>query len=135
LTKTKNDLENEVELKSNAIRKRDEDIIEKEREVSDAIDESDRLRLEIDTLQQQHNEAMVEDKEMSDKIKKLEVDLAEQENTIMNLRKKQTMTGEEIDEKLGKITKGQEKKIDDLSAKFEFLADTLMKVLKSQEKK
>jgi hypothetical protein len=52
------------------------------------------------------------------------------------------MTREEIEEELGKITKGQEKKLDDQTAmikqqneKIDFLADTLMKVLKSQEKK
>jgi hypothetical protein len=85
---------------------------------------------------------MVEDKEMSKKIEILEDELVEKENTIMNLRKKNTMTREEIEEELGKITKGQEKKLDDQTAmikqqneKIDFLADTLMKVLKSQEKK
>ena len=67
LTRKKNDIENEVELKSNIIRKRDKEIVEKEREVWDAIQESNRLRLKIDTLQQQHSEAIVEDKEMSKK--------------------------------------------------------------------
>ena len=62
LTRTKNDLENEVELKSNVIRKRDKEIVEKEREVWEAIEESNRLRLKIDTLKQQYSEAMVEDK-------------------------------------------------------------------------
>ena len=88
LTRKKNDIENEVELKSNVIRERDKEIVEKEREVWDAIEESNRLRLKIDTLQQQHSEAMVEDKEMSKKIEILEDELAEKENTIMNLRKK-----------------------------------------------
>jgi regulator of replication initiation timing len=55
--------------KSNVIRKRDKEIVEKEREVWDAIQESNRLRLKIDTLQQQHSEAIVEDKEMSKKLK------------------------------------------------------------------
>jgi chromosome segregation ATPase len=142
LTRKKNDIENEVELKSNVIRKRDKEILEKEREVWDAIEESNRLRLKLDTLQQQHSETMVEDKEMSKKIEILEDELVEKENTIMNLRKKNTMTREEIEEELGKITKGQEKKLDDQTAmikqqneKIDFLADTLMKVLKSQEKK
>jgi chromosome segregation ATPase len=142
LTRKKNDIENEVELKSNVIRKRDKEIVEKEREVWDAIEESNRLRLKLNTLQQQHSETMVEDKEMSKKIEILEDELVEKENTIMNLRKKNTMTREEIEEELGKITKGQEKKLDDQTAmikqqteKIDFLADTLMKVLKSQEKK
>jgi hypothetical protein len=55
---------------------------------------------------------MVEDKEMSKKIEILEDELAEKENTIMNLRRNKTMTREEIEEELGKITKGQEKKLD-----------------------
>jgi coproporphyrinogen III oxidase-like Fe-S oxidoreductase len=110
--------------------------------VWDAIEESNHLHLKIDTLQQQYSKAMVEDKEMSKKIEILEDELVEKENTIMNLRKKNTMTREEIEEELGKITKGQEKKLDDQTAmikqqneKIDFLADTLMKVLKSQEKK
>ena len=142
LTRKKNDIENEVELKSNVIRKRDKEIVEKEREVWDAIEESNRLRLKLDTLQQQHSETMVEDKEMSKKFEILEDELVEKENTIMNLRKKNTMTREEKEEEFGKITKGQEKKLDDQTAmikqqneKIDFLADTLMKVLKSQEKK
>jgi predicted nucleic acid-binding Zn-ribbon protein len=110
--------------------------------VWDAIEESNHLHLKIDTLQQQYSKAMVEDKEMSKKIEILEDELVEKENTIMNLRKKNTMTREEIEEELEKITKGQEKKLDDQTAmikqqneKIDFLADTLMKVLKSQEKK
>jgi DNA-directed RNA polymerase specialized sigma subunit len=75
--------------------------------VCDAIEERIRLRLKIDTLQQQHSKAMVEDKEMSKKIEILEDELAEKENTIMNLRRNKTMTREEIEEELGKITKGQ----------------------------
>jgi hypothetical protein len=43
LTRKKNDIENEVELKSNIIRKRDKEIVEKEREVWDAIEESNRM--------------------------------------------------------------------------------------------
>jgi hypothetical protein len=43
--------------------------------VWDAIQESNRLRLKSDTLQQQHSEAMVEDKEMSKKIEILEDDI------------------------------------------------------------
>jgi regulator of replication initiation timing len=77
-------IENEVELKSNIIRKRDKEIVEKEREVWDAIEESNRLRLKLDTLQQQHSETMVEDKEMSKKIEILEDELIEKENAIMN---------------------------------------------------
>jgi chromosome segregation ATPase len=107
LTIKKKDLENEVEVRSNAIRKRDEEIAQKEREVREAIKESDRLRLEIDTLQ-----AMGKNKE----IEKLEEELAEQENTIMNLRKNKTMTREEIEEEFGNITKVQERKLDDLKA-------------------
>jgi kinesin family protein C1 len=142
LTRTINDLEAAVKHKSNVIRKSDKEIAEKEREVREAIEESNRLRLKIDTLQQQHSETMVEDKEMSMKIEILEDELVEKENAIMNLRKKNTMTREEIEEELGKITKGQEKKLDDQTAmlkqqneKIDFLADALMKVLKSQEKK
>jgi chromosome segregation ATPase len=82
LTRNKNDLENDVEHKSNVIRKRDKQIVEKERKVWDAIEESNSLRLKIDTLQQQHNEAMMEDKEMSKKIEILEDELVEKENTI-----------------------------------------------------
>jgi chromosome segregation ATPase len=92
LTRKKNVVENEVELISNVIRKRDKEIAEKEREVWEVIEESNRLRLKIDTLQQQHSETMVEDKEMSKKIEILEDELVEKENTIMNLRKKNTMT-------------------------------------------
>jgi hypothetical protein len=51
----------------------------------------DRLCLEIEILQQQHREAMVADKEMSKKIEILKDELVEKENTIMNLRKKNTM--------------------------------------------
>ena len=114
LTRKKNDLENEVELKSNDMRKRDKLIVEKEREVNDAIEESDRLRLRIDTLQQQYNEAMVKDKEMSEKIEILEDKLAKTEITIMNLRQNKTMTRQEVEEELGNITKGQEAKLDAL---------------------
>ena len=170
LTRKKNDLENEVELISNDIHKKDEMIVEKEREVREAIEESDRLWLEIEILQQQHSEAMVADKEMSKKIEILKDELVEKKNTIMNLRKKNTKTREEIKEELGKITKGQEKKLDDQTAmikqqnetidvlrndqtemikqqkdqmasakehseKIDFLAEALMKVLSSQEKK
>jgi predicted nucleic acid-binding Zn-ribbon protein len=91
-------------------------IVEKERDVREAIEESDRLQNEIKILQQQHSTAMVEDKEMSKKIEILEDELVEKENAIMNLRKKNTMTREEIEEELGKITKGQEKKLDDQTA-------------------
>ena len=129
LTRKKNDVENEVELISNVIRKRDKEIAEKEREVWEVIEESNRLRLKIDTLQQQHSETMVEDKEMSKKIEILEDELAEKENTIMNLRKNKTMTREEIEEELGKITRGQERKLDNLTEKIDFLTDTLMRVL------
>ena len=149
LTRKKEDLENEVELRSNVIRKRDKEIVENERKVCEAIEESNRLRLKIDTLQQQYSEAMVEDKEMSKKIEILKEELTEKENTIVDLRKNKTMRREEVEEELGKITKVQENKLDDLSEKFDdqkamikqqnekidFLADTLMKVLKSQEKK
>jgi DNA-directed RNA polymerase sigma subunit (sigma70/sigma32) len=43
---------------------------------------------------------MVEDKEMSKKIEILEDELAEKENTIIKLRRKKTMTLEEIKEEL-----------------------------------
>jgi peptidoglycan hydrolase CwlO-like protein len=129
LTRKKNDIENEVELISNVIRKRDKEIVEKEREVLETIEESNRLRLKIDTLQQLHSETMVEDKEMSKKIEILEDELAKKENTIMNLRKNKTMTQEEIEKELGKITRGQERKLDDLTEKIDFLTDTLMRVL------
>jgi DNA-directed RNA polymerase specialized sigma subunit len=72
---------------------------------------------------------MVEDKEMSKKIEILEDELAEKENTIMNLRKNKTMTREEIEEELGKITRGQERKLDNLTEKIDFLTDTLMRAL------
>ena len=132
LTRKKNDLENEVELKSNVIRKRDKEIVEKEREVWDAIEESNRLRLKLDTLQQQHSETMVEDKEMSKKIEILEDELVEKENKIMNLRKKNTMTREEIEEELGKITKGQEKKLDDQTAMIKQQAEKIDSLTKAQ---
>ena len=89
-------------------------IVEKEREVREAIEESDRLRLKIDTLQQQYRETMVEDKEMSEKIEILEDELDEKEITIMDLRKNQTMTREEVAEEMGKITKVLSDKIDTL---------------------
>jgi predicted nuclease with TOPRIM domain len=85
--------------------------------------------MKIDTLQQLHSETMVEDKEMSKKIEILEDELAKKENTIMNLRKNKTMTQEEIEKELGKITRGQERKLDDLTEKIDFLTDTLMRVL------
>ena len=107
LTRKKNDIENEVELKSNDIRKRDKMIVEKEREMREAIEESDRLRLKIDILQQQHSKAMVEEKDMSKKIEILEEELVEKEITMMNLGKNKTMTREEIEEELGKITSGE----------------------------
>ena len=140
LTRKKNDLENEVNLKSNVIRKREKEINEKDREVWEAIEESNRLRLKIDALQQQ---AMVEDKEMSIKIETLEVELAEKENIIMNLRQNNTMTRQEVEEELGNITKGQEEKLDalmkanlastkqmdDLNEKF----DTFMRAFKEKK--
>jgi DNA-directed RNA polymerase specialized sigma subunit len=52
---------------------------------------------------------------MSKKIEILKDELVEKENTIMNLRKKNTMTREEIKEELGKITKGQENVIHQLT--------------------
>ena len=107
LIKKINDLENEVDLKSNVIRKRDTEIVWKEREVWKAIKESDILRLKIDALQ-----AMGKNKE----IEKLEEKLAEQENTIMNLRINKTMTRKEIEEEFENLTKVQERKLDDLTA-------------------
>ena len=105
LTRNKNDLENEVEHKSNVIRERGKEIVEKEQKMREAIEESNRLRIKIDKLQQQHSEAMVEDREMSKKIEILENDIDEKENIIMNLRKNKTMTREEIEEEWRKITK------------------------------
>ena len=99
----------------------------------DAIEESNHLHLKIDTLQQQHSETMVEDKEMSKKIEILEDELVEKENTIMNLRKNKTMTREEVEEELGKITKDQERKLDDLTEKIDFLTHTLMRALKEKK--
>ena len=46
----------------------------------------------------------------------MEEELAEQEHTIINIRKNKTMTREEIEEEFGNITKVQEKKMDDLAA-------------------
>jgi hypothetical protein len=43
---------------------RSKEIVEKEQNMKEAIEESNRLRLKIDTLQQQYSEAMVEDREM-----------------------------------------------------------------------
>ena len=129
LTRKKEDLENEVELKSNVIRERDKKIVEKERKMSDAIEESNRLRLKIDTLQQQHSEAMVEDREMSKKIEILENDIDEKENIIMNLRKNRTMRREDVEEEIGKMTRVHEKKMDDLSEKF----DTLMRAFSEKK--
>ena len=39
------------------------------------------------------------------------------------------MTREEIEEELGKIMRGQERKLDDLTEKIDFLTDTLMRAL------
>ena len=107
--------------------------VEKEREVCDAIEESNGLRLKIDTLQQQHSETKVKDQEMSKKIEILEDELAEKENTIKDLRENKTMKRQEVVEELGNIAKGQEKKLEDMSEKIEFLTDTLMKVLKEKK--
>jgi chromosome segregation ATPase len=133
LTRKKNDIENEVELKSNVICKRDKEITEKELEVWNAIEESNGLRLKIDILQQQHSETKVKDQEMSKKIEILEDELAEKENTIKDLRENKTMKRQEVVEELGNIAKGQEKKLEDMSEKIEFLTDTLMKVLKEKK--
>ena len=121
LTRKKNDLENEVELKSNDIHKKDEMIVEKEREVREAIEESDRLQNEIEILQQQQSKAMVEDKEMSKKIEILEDELAVKENTIVDLRNNKTMTQGEVEEGLGKIMKVQEEKMDAQTASIDSL--------------
>jgi chromosome segregation ATPase len=133
LTRKKNDIENEVELKSNVICKRDKEIAEKEREVWNAIDKSNGLRLKIDTLQQQHSETKVKDQEMSKKIEILEDELAEKENTIKDLRENKTMKREEVVEEMGNIAKGHEKKLEDMSEKIDLLTDTLMKVLKEKK--
>ena len=161
LTRAKTDLENEVELKSNDIRKTDKEIVEKEQDVRKAIEESNFLRHQIDALLQQDSKAIVKNKELSSKIEILEDELAEKENTIMNLRKKLAMTGEEIairhDEKLDRQTemmKKQNEQIDSLTAiaiqqneqidsltasskqqnkKLDLLTDTLTRVLSSQE--
>ena len=107
LTRTINDQENEVEHKSNVTHKREKEIVEKEWELREAISESNRLHLKIDTLQQQHSKSMVEDREMSKKIEILENEKAEKENNIMELRKNKTMRQEEIEEELRNITKGE----------------------------
>jgi chromosome segregation ATPase len=133
LTRKKNDIENEVELKSNVICKRDKEITEKELEVWNAIEESNGLRLKIDILQQQHSETKVKDQEMSKKIEILEDELAEKENTIKDLRENKTMKREEVVEEMGNIAKGHEKKLEDMSEKIDLLTDTLMKVLKEKK--
>jgi hypothetical protein len=43
------------------------------------------------------------------------------------------MTREEIEEELGNIAKGQEKKLDNLSEKIDFLTDTFMRALKEKK--
>jgi chromosome segregation ATPase len=133
LTRNKNDLENEVEHKSNVIRERGNKIVEKEQKIREAIEESNRLRLKIDTLQQQHSEAMMEDREMSKKIEILENDINEKENIIMNLRKNKTMTREEIEEEWKKIKKAQMVLIEQQTEKIEFvihqLTDCILKLL------
>ena len=52
LTKTKHYLENEVEHKLYVLRKTEKEIVEKEREVWETIEESNRLRIEIETIKQ-----------------------------------------------------------------------------------
>ena len=143
LTRTKNKLENDVEHILHVIHKREEEIAEKGRKVGEAIEESNRLRIEIDTLKQLYNKEMVENKEeLSKKIEILEVNITEKENNIMDLRKNQTMTREEIEEELRNITKGQEKKLDDQTAiikqqnkKIDVLTDTVERVVNLLEKK
>jgi cyanate lyase len=78
---------------------------------------------------------MGEDKEMSKKIEILEDELAEKENTITDLRKNKTMTREEIEEELGKITRGQTAMLIKQNEKIEFLTDAVMRALNLQEKK
>ena len=131
LARTKNDLENEVELKSNAIRQRDKEIEEKERKIMEAIEDSNRLLIKIDKLKQQCNE----DKEMSKKIEKLEDEMTEKENTIMDLRKNKTMTREEIKEELGNITKAQMALINETNEKINVLTDAVARALNLQENK
>ena len=135
LTRNKNDLENEVEHKSNVIRERGKEIVEKEQKMREAIEESNRLRLKIDTLQQQHSEAMVEDREMSKKIEILENDIHEKENIIMNLRKNQTMTREEIEEEWKKMKKAQMVLIEQQTEKMNFLVEAQMASTKQQNEK
>ena len=52
LIRTKHYLENEVEHKLYVIRKTEKEIVEKEREVWETIEESNRLGIEIDTIKQ-----------------------------------------------------------------------------------
>ena len=52
LTKTKHYLENEVEHKLYVLHKTEKEIVEKEREVWETIEESNRLRIEIETIKQ-----------------------------------------------------------------------------------
>ena len=132
LTRKKNNLENEVNLRSNVIRKREKEIEEKKQEVYKAIEESNRLRHQIDAFQQ-HGNAMVEDKDMSKKIEILEDELAEKEHAISDLRKNNTMTRKEVEEELGKITKCQEKKLEDMNEKIDLLTNTLMRVLANKK--
>ena len=135
LTRNKNDLENEVEHKSNVIRKLGKEIVEKEQKMREAIEESNRLSLIIDTLKQQHSAAMVEDRKMSMKIEALESQIDEKEKTIINLRNNKTMTCEEIEEELGKITKGHGKKLDNQTGMIEQLNEQIDSLTASAKQK
>jgi peptidoglycan hydrolase CwlO-like protein len=52
LIRTKHYLENEVEHKLYVLHKTEKEIVEKEREVWETIEESNRLRIEIETIKQ-----------------------------------------------------------------------------------
>jgi uncharacterized coiled-coil DUF342 family protein len=115
--------------------KASKEIVEKEQKMREAIEESNRLRLKIDKLQQQHSEEMVEDSEMSKKIEILENDINEKENIIMNLRKNKTMTREEIEEEWKKIKKAQMVLIEQQNEKIGFIVEAQMASTKQQNEK
>jgi hypothetical protein len=66
------------------------------------------------------------------KIKILEGEIAEKEIIIMNLRRNKTMKLEEIEEELGNITKGNEKKLDDQTTMIKQQAEKIDSLSKAQ---
>lgn len=82
----------------------------------------------IKILQEQLNEATVTiaDKEkIAKEIEKLEDDIIERDNTILGLQRRQTLTRGELNEELTKITRGQEKKINEQNEKIDLLTNTV----------